>query len=559
MTQDEALEILKTGRSAFITGAAGSGKTFLLNRYIDWLRKEGISVAITASTGIAATHLGGMTIHSWSGIGIRDSLSYEEAEALAERAYLRNQVRKASVLIIDEVSMLHDFRFDMVDRAVRALRGIPSIFGGMQVVLSGDFFQLPPVTKQKRVEQGVIQLDEEFEEKESEFIYHSRAWKELDPIICYLDEQFRQDDTEYVEILNAIRNDSLTKTHKETLRTRLDIALTSDSIPTKLYAYNVDVDDENDGELETITEPLHEYPMRSRGPEALIMALKKGVLAPEILRLKVGAKVMFVKNNFDAGYANGTTGTVIACTPESISVELSTGQTIIVEPANFSIEEDGKVKAEIIQYPLRLAWAITVHKSQGLTLESAEIDLSSPFERGMGYVALSRVKSLDGLSLKGLHDNAFLVHEEAQKMDEKFRALSEKQSKEFNKLPKSEITKMQHVFITNNGIRKKEKKNTVTETYELFIEGNSPYQIAQSRGLALGTILEHLETIKEREPSVSFFSLRNEFSTSRLQKILAAFKKAGTTEGGKRPIGPVHELLDGKVSYEELRLARLLL
>ncbi len=556
MTQEEALTILKTGRSAFITGAAGSGKTHVLNQYIGWLRDKGIPVAITASTGIAATHLGGVTIHAWSGIGIRESLSFSEAEELAERSYLRNQVRGAQVLIIDEVSMLHDYRIDMVDRAVRALRGIPMVFGGMQVIFSGDFFQLPPVTKQRNYDQDIIQLDEE---NSSHFAYHSQAWKELDPVVCYLEEQFRQDDTTYLEILNAIRQNAVTESHHALLTTRIGAPL-KEEMPTKIYAFNINVNEENNDELENIENEVHEYIMRAHGPDALVLALKKGCLAPERLRLKEGARVMFVKNNFEAGYVNGTTGTVASCSNEGICVELTDGTKIDVEPASFTIEENGKVKAELIQYPLRLAWAITVHKSQGLTLDAAEIDLSAPFERGMGYVALSRVKSLEGLSLKGFHPNAFLVHEEVEGKDVEFRGQSERAVRELQSLSKAELRKLEDRFVHENGARTREKKKpTAHITLEMFLEGKTIEVIAKERSLTVGTILDHLETSKEKDPTISFFKIRESMSSSRLQKITSAFQKIGTQEGGKRLLGPVYELLGGKIPYDELRKVRLTL
>ncbi len=191
MTQAEALQILKTGRSAFITGAAGAGKTHLLRDYITWLNVHDIPVAITASTGIAATHMGGITIHAWSGVGIRDSVDDGEIDELCARKYLRDRIVDTQVLIIDEISMLHDFRLDMIDRIVRRMKGVDAPFGGMQVIFSGDFFQLPPITKRITSEHE-SQLFED--DEKSDFAYHSQAWKSLNPAICYLHEQYRQDD-----------------------------------------------------------------------------------------------------------------------------------------------------------------------------------------------------------------------------------------------------------------------------------------------------------------------------------------------------------------------------
>ena len=170
MKQQEALDILKLGNNAFITGMAGSGKTHLLNQYIDYLQQHKVGVAITASTGIAATHLGGQTIHSWSGLGIKDSLNKHDIEVLSEKSYLRKRYANTDVLIIDEISMLHHFRLDLVDKIAREMKGVDMPFGGMQVILCGDFFQLPPVSRG--------------EEPESRFAYDSLVWEDLNLKVC---------------------------------------------------------------------------------------------------------------------------------------------------------------------------------------------------------------------------------------------------------------------------------------------------------------------------------------------------------------------------------------
>lgn len=147
MTQDEAMDLLKMGHNVFLTGPAGSGKTYLLNKYIEYLKEKEVSVGITASTGIAATHLNGMTIHSWSGIGIKDKLEKQDINDLKNRIYLQIRFSLVKVLIIDEISMLHGYRLDMVDQVCRAFKTGSEPFGGLQVVMCGDFFQLPPVAR----------------------------------------------------------------------------------------------------------------------------------------------------------------------------------------------------------------------------------------------------------------------------------------------------------------------------------------------------------------------------------------------------------------------------
>lgn len=390
MTQKEALEILKMGKNAFVTGAAGSGKTHLLNEYIKYLRENGAhsAIGITASTGVAATHMGGMTIHAWSGLGIRDRLTDGDLEDMEERQYLWKRFEKAGVLIIDEISMLHHFRLDLVEQIVRSFKRNGKPFGGLQIILVGDFFQLPPVSRSG--------------EEPARFAYHSEIWESLNLKICYLEEQHRQSDKDFLEVLNAVRDNKVSEKILERLKGRFNKKTEGTVEPTRLYSHNMNVDAENDRELGRVLGDIYEYKMTDSGIPNLVLALKKTCLAPEVLRLKVGARVMFVKNNFEMGYANGTLGMVAECNSAIIRVKTYGGTIIDVPLGSWRVEEGTRVLAEINQYPLRLAWAITVHKSQGMSLDAAEVDLSQSFEKGMGYVALSRVRTLAGLSLKGL-------------------------------------------------------------------------------------------------------------------------------------------------------------
>ncbi len=554
MTQKEALDILKTGRNVFLTGAAGSGKTHTLREYIAYLRGLNTDVAVTASTGIAATHMGGMTIHSWSGLGIKNFLTESDLDDIAERPYLRNRMKNTSVLIIDEISMLHHFRLDLIDAILRRIKGSWEPFGGIQVVLCGDFFQLPPVTR--------------IDEPEARFAYHSPAWQSLGLKICYLTEQHRQNDLEYLGVLNSIRDNEVSESIFETLNTRF-ITNLGKADTTKLYSHNVNVDSENERELEKLSPKVFEYHMESRGAKKLVENLMKSCLAPETLRLKEGARVMFVKNNFEKGYVNGTTGVVTNLGYDFIRVRTLAGQNIDVEPESWRIEEDGVSRAEISQFPLRLAWAITVHKSQGMSLDAAEIDLSDCFVPGMGYVALSRVRSLSGLYLKGLNQMALQVNEEVLKFDNTLRRESKGNRVKISKLGEEKIFKMQDEFREKVKIPdsakassrrgKKVKGESLEETKKLFAGGLNMKEIAQERNLAESTIFSHLEKIKKYDPSFNLYSLRDSMPKSKFQKIYQAFQKIGLNEEGHRPLTPVFESLGGKYSYEDLRLVRLFL
>ena len=455
MKQSEALDILKSGYNTFLTGAPGSGKTFLLNKYIEYLRKNNVAVSVTASTGIAATHMGGTTLHSWSGLGIRDEVDDQEIKKLSERGYLRGRIKNTGVLIIDEISMIKASQFESVNKICQYIRRNPRPFGGIQVVCSGDFFQLPPVFKNEKptdTTQGKL-FNADLEKQRH--ITNSIAWKNLEMKVCYLDEQHRTKDKELHKILNCIRENKAEESKKLLLEAHKKIK-NSKRVLTKLYTHNIDVDSINYTELSKIDGKEYFYQMTFRGNPVVADILKKSCLAPEKLILKEGAEVMFIKNNFEAGYVNGTQGKIIGFSAGDLPVvETQDGKKITVKYADWSIEEpaspglNGKnsILAGISQIPLRLAWAITVHKSQGMNLNSAEMDLSKCFLEGMGYVALSRLRSLKGLRLIGINHLAFCVNPQATQIDKDFKKLSKEAVAELKKLPHSAVSKRQKLFI----------------------------------------------------------------------------------------------------------------
>ena len=433
MTQQEALDVLKLGANVYLTGPAGSGKTFLLNQYISFLKGKKVTVGITASTGIAATHMSGRTIHSWAGLGIKDEISSDHLTKLLRNINFRIRFLSTKVLIIDEVSMLHSFRLDMVDKICRAFKKTDLPFGGMQIILSGDFFQLPPVCKNG---------------EDDSFVHTSNAWNNMNIKICYLAEQHRQQDNNFLKVLSSIRTGDINDNTLELLSTRFNKPVNSKITPTKLYTHNIDVDAINNFELDKINDEPQVFRMHSKGDKHLVEMLKKGCLAPEELILKKGAVVMFVKNNFDKGFVNGTLGKVIDFDPSGLPiVKTLKNKEIIAEPAKWEVEENEVVKAEISQVPLRLAWAITVHKSQGMSLDVAEIDLSKSFAFGMGYVALSRVRSLDGIKLIGLNDMALRVNKDVINLDKQLFEMSKITVNELNKMSWLEKKQKQNHFL----------------------------------------------------------------------------------------------------------------
>jgi ATP-dependent DNA helicase PIF1 len=410
MRQAQAFKVMADGSSVFLTGPAGSGKTYVLNQLIRHLKRQKKQVAVTASTGIAATHIGGTTIHSWSGLGIRDSLSGADRAWLKGNDRLAKRYNSTEVLIIDEVSMLHGKRLDMVDEACRILRQNDEPFGGLQVILTGDLFQLPPVNRQGGPD---------------DFAHTSAAWQDLNPKICYLSEQHRQQGDALLDLLNAMRDNALHEGHEETLTARIGLTPPPDAILTRLYAHNVDVEAINDQHIQALDAESHVYTMATSGRAKNVEQLQKSVLAPEVLELKIGAEVMFVANNFGAGFVNGSRGRVLDFDDDTPIVQLQAGnREIRVEPHSWTLTEDGAERARVTQLPLRLAWAITIHKSQGMSLDGAMIDLRRSFTYGMGYVALSRVRSLEGLYLIGINQVALQLHPDIYVFDEQLRRAS---------------------------------------------------------------------------------------------------------------------------------------
>jgi len=571
MTQTQALTILKTGANVFLTGEPGAGKTYTINDYVQYLREHEIEVAITASTGIAATHIGGMTIHSWSGIGIKNNLSAYDLDKIASTEYVSKRIKKAKVLVIDEVSMLSPQTLSMVEAVCREVKQSHEPFGGIQVVLVGDFFQLPPIMK--NIQTPVEDL---FNNDGSipRFAYDSPAWSKAKFLTCYLTDQYRQSDNDFLAVLQAIRGNSFEEWHLEQIQKRV---VEPKDLPTrkapKLFSHNVHVDRVNDEMLGKLNTESEIFQMDGQGKSALVEALKKGCLSPETLCLKVGAQVMCTKNSPREGFVNGTLGEVIAFETGTRLpvVRLRDGRRVTIEKMDWNVEENGAIKARIKQVPLRLAWAITIHKSQGMSLDEAIMDLRSVFEYGQGYVALSRVRTLDGLHLLGFNERVFQVHPDVLEKDISFRQSSVDAEDYFADMSESEVKKMQTDFILASGgnlqtvkvakatadfAPKKKKGDTTNETLTFWQEGKDIKTIAKIRQLTTGTILSHLEKLAD------LGEIKNEdfarIVPEKIKKVLPIIAKAfsKTKKGG---LTPVFKSLKGKYSYDELRLARLFL
>ncbi len=406
MKQKDANEILKQGGNVLLTGAAGSGKTHLLETFIRWARQEGKMVAVTASTGVAAANINGTTIHNWSGIGVRGR------EELADPSIVngivvkmldryRLAIENTDILVVDEISMLNDYQLDAVDDILRGVRQNDKPFGGIQVVLCGDFFQLPPIAQNGQ---------------QWQFIVQGKAYCDGKFESCYLDENFRHNQGDpLIRILNAIRTDSLKDEHVKLLNDRLERPL-STPVATRLCSLNESAQEMNKAKLQELPGEKKSYSWKVTGSGKELADLKSLCLnkVAEQLNLRKGAVVIFTKNDPAKRYFNGTIGEVVGFDEDGWpNVQLNgrthDGEAVSgnilygITPSDFWTQDGaGNRLATITQVPLMLAWAITIHKSQGMTLEAASIDITKvwgDFGPGLGYVALSRVHRLKDLSL----------------------------------------------------------------------------------------------------------------------------------------------------------------
>lgn len=413
--QQRAYSLLVNGESMFITGPAGVGKTAVIKMFVDNYKRSGRKIAVTSTTGTSALLLGGTTMHSYLSIGLGKGTVEEMVNKLKKVKYYREKWTKLDCLIIDEISMLHPDLFDKLENVARVIRGNDKPFGGIQIVLSGDFLQLPCIGTNR-------------------FCFDAKSWDRSIPNIVYLDEIVRQGDTRFQDLLNNIRVGKLTKKNKKQLKARLNAELTNDFgiTPTKLYSKNVNVDIVNEHELDILAEDdrqFREFVMDvnvSAGVKYKDSAERKFIkncIAPEVLQICVDAQVMLLKNlDLAMGLANGSRGVVTGFNGDMPVVKFLNGVELEIEYATWEVSEKGKVLIQARQLPLKIAYAITIHKSQGCSLDYAEIDLCGVFEYGQAYVALSRVKSFEGMSIIGIEFHKIQANPDAVRFYEMLAA-----------------------------------------------------------------------------------------------------------------------------------------
>lgn len=415
-----ALARINEGRNVFITGPAGTGKSSVTVAAIR--RRIGDrSLKVCATTGVAALnlrdklaalfgqHVDTSTIYRWSGIGLgpRDGQDFEDyMRYLRTRGRTwdgaKRRIRGTKTLVLDEVSMLPGKVLEFVDYVCREVRADARPFGGIQVIAVGDFLQLPPVSKTGRYDWAFL----------------SPVWEALDFANVTLRKVHRQDDPTFVGILNQFREGLVTREGSAVLGRR--VARFPNRNLLRLVTHNTQVDKWNTYQLEAIEGEPTVFTANGTGPKEEVEWLQKNLVTPTVLKIKMGARVMVTANLPDPSNpeqlaaANGDMGTVKAWSgTEAIVVALDNGRTIMVESHVWDFDPTREVgeSGTFAQFPLRLGWAATIHKSQGLTLDAALVDIRASREPGQAYVAVSRVRSLGGLHLKDMFSGLWVSPE----------------------------------------------------------------------------------------------------------------------------------------------------
>ncbi len=387
---DALIERVEDGKNILITGQAGTGKTYTLNRLLKWLQKNNYDVGLAGSTGAAAINIGGTTIHRMFGINRASSVE-EFLSLMKHEKYIRNNHKKRveellefDIIIIDEISMVGSSLLELIDFILRKASGYDEPFGGVQIIFTGDFLQLPPIN--------------------DSFAFQSPVWKEGQFSVVHLTKVHRQSDSDFLEVLSKIRVGKIDEQVIEFLQSKMYDGEISEEA-TKLYARNNSVEFENDNMLNRVKGKEKVYIANTVGADNDIATLTKGINAPEALRLKEGSKVMTLVNGEDLTYVNGSIGTVIKMYDRTVLVEFENGTRETIDEWTWNLRDaKGKELASFTQIPLRLAYAITMHKSQGMTIDGELIiDCNGIRSDGQFYVAISRVKDPNKLKILNLN------------------------------------------------------------------------------------------------------------------------------------------------------------
>jgi ATP-dependent DNA helicase PIF1 len=397
LCQEKALVMLNGADNVFLTGVAGSGKSFLIQHFLKG--KNPKSNPIVASTGAAAVLVHGVTFHSFFSLGIMEGGLEKTIERALKDKRLKKRLRATNVLVIDEISMISGKALQAAENISRLVREKQIPWGGVKVIAVGDFGQLPPVNSYGN---------------EKDWAFLSEAWRKSSFRVAFLQTVMRSKDLEFLEVLNLIRDGYVTDKVTRFLNLRVkDLGEKFDG--TLLFPHRQSVEEYNLKELEGLSGKTYSFKTEYNGSQKYLEQIKKTAPIPEILKLKLNALVMLRKNDPNKEYVNGSLGHLKSVESNRLTISLLNGNCVSLEPESFScLNAEGEEVAAATNFPVNLAWASTIHKSQGMTLDVAAMDLSRVFEAGQAYVALSRVRSSEGLFLKAWNPSAIRASKEVK-------------------------------------------------------------------------------------------------------------------------------------------------
>ena len=399
--QQKALALMRSGKNVFLTGEAGSGKSFVVNEFMKHLNRR--SFPVLASTGAAAVLVGGRTFHSFMGLGIMEGGPEKTLEKALKDKRVARRLQKIEGFVLDEVSMIPTMAFEVAENLCQLARENLEPWGGLQVIVAGDFAQLPPVERNH---------------SQRRWTFQSPVWNQSQFVNCHLKQNQRIQDQEFLNVLNFIRQGQVNEevTHFLDNKTFDDFEYFEG---TRLFPRRYQTEAFNDSELAKIEGQLYEFQSVFAGQQRFIQQLQKHSPFPDVLKLKVGALVMIRQNDPKLRWVNGTTGFVKEIGDEKLTLELKNGRIAEVEPVSCSLlNAEGISVATVTNFPVTLAYASTIHKAQGMTLDSMLVDLRALWEPGQAYVALSRVRKGDDLYLQGWSPKSFKVDQKVQKFYE---------------------------------------------------------------------------------------------------------------------------------------------
>ncbi len=389
--QQKALNWLRSGENVFLTGGAGSGKSYLIREY----RKEvdSQSLPILASTGVAAVLLGGRTFHSFFGLGILEGGPRLAFERASKNKKLLKRLKDAEGVIIDEISMISGMAFETAEMIARFARESELPWGGLRVIAVGDFAQLPPVSSSAQ----------------KDWCFRSPSWLKSGFQVASLHYNQRVQENHFLEVLNYIRKGQVPPMVRDFLNEKLKDH-DEDAPGTRLFPRRLQAEAYNQKKLDEIQEDEIQIPTIYFGTEKQREMLARSSPVPEILKIKLGCEVLFLQNDPQKRWVNGTRGKVVDIETDKIKVRKTGGREVQVEKVQFSLlDAEGQIAASMVQFPLTLAYATTIHKSQGATLDEIWCDLGALWEPGQAYVALSRLRHSEGLHLLRWNPRSVLV------------------------------------------------------------------------------------------------------------------------------------------------------